>query len=130
MTVGHGWYVIILKRNNILNIMKEKNNPFSGIAKLLISLGLVMIIAKLDLFKMGPISDYLTWEMLLIFFGIFNLLNLDLVFSVLLFAAGFWFLMPEMSIQLSPFYKEIFWPAVLVLAGIAFMIRPFTKSLK
>jgi hypothetical protein len=130
MTVGHGWYVIILKRNNILNIMKEKNNPFSGIAKLLISLGLVMIIAKLDLFKMGPISDYLTWEMLLIFFGIFNLLNLDLVFSVFLFAAGFWFLMPEMSIQLSPFYKEIFWPAVLVLAGIAFMIRPFTKSLK
>jgi hypothetical protein len=110
--------------------MKEKNNPFSGIAKLLISLGLVMIIAKLDLFKMGPISDYLTWEMLLIFFGIFNLLNLDLVISVFLFAAGFWFLMPEMSIQLSPFYKEIFWPAVLVLAGIAFMIRPFTKSLK
>jgi hypothetical protein len=110
--------------------MKEKNNPFSGIAKLLISLGLVMIIAKLDLFKMGPISDYLNWEMLLIFFGIFNLLNLDLVFSVFLFAAGFWFLMPEMSIQLSPFYKEIFWPAVLVLAGIAFMIRPFTKSLK
>jgi hypothetical protein len=38
--------------------------------------------------------------------------------------------MPEMSIQLSPFYKEIFWPAVLVLAGITFMIRPFTKSLK
>jgi hypothetical protein len=110
--------------------MKEKNNPFNGIAKLLISLGLTMIIAKLDLFKMGPLSDYFTWEMLLIFFGIFNLLNLDLVFSLLLFAAGFWFLMPEMSFQLSPVYKEIYWPAVLVLAGIAFMIRPFTKSLK
>jgi hypothetical protein len=110
--------------------MKEKNNPFNGIAKLLISLGLTMIIAKLDLFKIGSLSDYFTWEMLLIFFGIFNLLNLDLVFSLLLFAAGFWFLMPEMSVQLSPFYKEIYWPAVLVLAGIAFMIRPFTKSLK
>jgi len=110
--------------------MKEKNNPFSGIAKLLISLGLVMIIAKLDLFKMGPISDYMTWEMLLIFFGFFNLLNLDLIASLGLFAVGFWFLMPEMSFQLSPFYKEIYWPALMVLVGIAFMIRPFTKSLK
>jgi hypothetical protein len=110
--------------------MKEKNNPFNGIAKLLISLGIVMIVAKLDLLRLGSISDYFTWEMLLIFFGVFNLLNLDLVFSLLLFAAGIWFLMPEMSIQLSPVYKDIYWPAVLVLAGIAFMIRPFTKSLK
>jgi hypothetical protein len=110
--------------------MKENSNPFSAIAKLLISLGLVMIVAKLDLFKLGPISDYFTWEMLLIFFGIFNLLNLDLVFSLLLFAAGFWFLMPEMSIQLSPVYKQVYWPAIMVLAGIAFMIRPFTKKLK
>ena len=110
--------------------MKEKNNPFSGIAKLLISLGLVMIIAKLDLFKMGPISDYMTWEMLLIFFGFFNLLNLDLIASLGLFAVGFWFLMPEMGFQLSPFYKEIYWPALMVLVGIAFMIRPFTRSLK
>ncbi len=110
--------------------MKENSNPFSAIAKLLISLGLVMIIAKLDLFKIGPISDYFKWEMLLIFFGIFNLLNLDIVFSLMLFAAAFWFLMPEMSIQLSPLYKEIYWPAVMVLGGIAFMIRPFTKKLK
>lgn len=110
--------------------MKENSNPFSSIAKLLISLGLVMIIAKLDLFKIGPISDYFKWEMLLIFFGIFNLLNLDLVFSLMLFAAGFWFLMPEMSIQLSPLYKEIYWPAVMVLGGIVFMIRPFAKKLK
>ena len=99
-------------------------------AKLLISLGLVMIVAKLDLFGIGPVSDYFTWEMLLIFFGDFHLLNLELVSVVLLFAAGFWFLMPEMSVQLSPFYKEIYWPAVLVLAGMAFMIRPLTKSLK
>jgi hypothetical protein len=110
--------------------MKENSNPFSAIAKLLISLGLVMIVAKLDLLKLGTISDYFTWEMLLIFFGIFNLLNLDLVASLLLFAGGFWFLMPEMSVQLSPVYKEIYWPAIMVLAGIAFMIRPFKKKLK
>jgi hypothetical protein len=111
--------------------MKDKHsNPFAGIAKFLISLGLVMIIAKLDLLKLGDISDYFTWQMLLIFFGIWSLISLELVSAVLLFAVGFWFLMPEMSIQLTETYEKIYWPAVLVLAGLAFMIKPITKSLK
>jgi hypothetical protein len=122
---------IFLFCNNTYHVMKDHNsNPFNGIAKLLISLGLVMLIARLDLLKLGSPSDYFTWEMLLIFFGIFNLINLDLVFSVLLFAAGIWFLMPEMTLQLTPFYKSIYWPSVLVLVGLAFMLRPITKKLK
>jgi len=111
--------------------MKDTDkNPFIGIAKFLISLGLVMIIAKLDLFKLGEISDYFQWEMILIFFGIFSLISLEVVSSVILFAIGFWFLMPEMGIQLSPVYKNIYWPAVLVLVGLAFMVRPLTKKWK
>ncbi len=109
--------------------MKDKNsNPFVGIAKFLISLGLVMIVAKLDLLNLGEITDYFRWEMLLIFFGVFSLLGLELVSSVVLFAIGFWFLMPDMTVQLSPVYKNIYWPAVLVVAGLAFMIRPLTKK--
>ena len=108
--------------------MKDnQSNPFSGLAKFLISLGLVMLAAKTDLLGLGSTSDYFTWEMLLIFFGVFSLLSLELVSALLLFAVGFYFLMPEMNVQLSPFYREIYWPAVLVLAGIAFMIRPLTK---
>jgi hypothetical protein len=111
--------------------MKDTDrNPFVGIAKFLISLGLVMIAAKLDLFKLGPVSEYFTWEMLLILFGVFSLLSFELVSSVILFAIGFYFLMPEMSVQLSPFYKKIYWPSVLVLVGIAFLIRPLTRRLK
>ena len=97
-------------------------------AKFLITLGLVMIVAKLDLLNLGEISDYFKWEMLLIFFGIFSLLSLELVSAVVLFAIAFWFLMPEMSVQLSPIYKNIYWPAVLVLAGVAFMLRPLNKK--
>jgi hypothetical protein len=121
---------ILLKRKNISDVMKDHSNPFKGIAKFLITLGLIMIAAKTDLLGLGSISDYFRWEMLLLFFGLFNLLSLDLVGSVLLFAAGYWFLMPDMSVQLSPFYKTIYWPSVLVMVGIAYMIRPFTKSLK
>jgi hypothetical protein len=110
--------------------MKDHSNPFNGIAKLLITLGLIMIAARIDLLGLGSISEYYRWEMLLLFFGVFNLLNLDLVFSVLLFAAGLWFLMPDMSVQLSPFYKTIYWPSVLILVGFTYMIRPLTKRLK
>lgn len=110
--------------------MKDKHsNPFIGMAKFLITLGLVMIVAKLDLLNLGEISDYFKWEMILIFFGIFSLLGLELVSAVVLFAIGFWFLMPEMSVQLSPVYRSIYWPAVLVLAGVAFMLRPLKKQI-
>ncbi|MFZ2285791.1 MAG: hypothetical protein WAV93_02285 [Bacteroidales bacterium] len=111
--------------------MKEKNsNPFTGIAKFLITLGLVMITAKLDLLHLGEISDYFRWEMILIFFGVFSLLSLELVSAVVLFAIGFWFMMPDMSVQLAPVYRNIYWPAVLVLGGIAFMLRPMSKQFK
>jgi hypothetical protein len=111
--------------------MKERHhNPFAGIARFLISLGLLMIAAKTDLLSLGEISEYYRWEMLLIFFGVWSLLSLELVSAVVLFALGFWFLMPDMTVQLSPLYRQIFWPAVLVLAGVAFMIRPITKRKK
>lgn len=111
--------------------MKDKHeNPFVGIAKFLISLGLVMIGAKLDLLTLGDLSEYLRWEMLLIFFGVFSLLSLELVSAVVLFAIGFWFMMPDMSVQLSPVYKNIYWPAVLVAAGLAYMIKPLTSKRK
>ena len=111
--------------------MRDKDqNPFAGIEKFLIALGLIMIVAKLDLLKIGEISDYFTWQMILIFFGIWSLISLELVSAVLLFAAGFWFLMPEMNLQLSETYSKIYWPAVLVLTGLAFMIKPLFSKLK
>ena len=111
--------------------MKDKNkNPFIGIAQFLISLGLVMIVAKLDLLRLGDIPEYFRWEMILIFFGIFSLIGLELVSAVILFAIGFWFLMPDLTLQLTPVYKNIYWPAVLVLAGVAIMLRPLRKNFK
>ena len=111
--------------------MKDKHgNPFIGIAKFLISLGIIMIVAKLDLLKLGEISDYFTWQMLLIFFGLWSLISLELVSAVVLFAIGFWFLLPDMNVQLTETYEKIFWPAVLVLAGVAFMIKPLTSKFK
>ncbi len=68
--------------------------------------------------------------MILIFFGIFSLLSLELVSAVILFAIGFWFLMPEMSVQLAPVYRNIYWPAVLVLTGVAFILKPRKRIFK
>ncbi len=122
--------VIFDAKINSTDMKERHHNPFAGIARFLISLGLVMIAAKTDLLSLGDISEYYRWEMLLIFFGLWSLLSLELISAVVLFALGFWFLMPDMTVQLSPLYRQIFWPAVLVLAGVAFMIRPLTKRKK
>jgi len=111
--------------------MKEnQSNPFSGLAKFMIAIGLVMLAAKTNILGLGSQSNYFTWEMLLIFFSLIALMNFDLVASILLFAGGYYLLMPEMSVQLSPFYKQIYWPAVIVLVGLAFMLKPLTNKLK
>ncbi len=111
--------------------MKDnQSNPFSGLAKFLIAIGLMLLAAKTDILGLGSPSNYFTWEMLLMFFGLIALMNFDLVASILLFAGGYYFLMPEMTVQLSPFYKQIYWPAVIVLVGIAFMLKPLTNRLK
>jgi len=109
--------------------MKEKHgNPFTGIAKFLISLGIVMFVAKLDLLGLGDIPEYFSWQMLLIFFGVWLLLSFKFVSAVIFFAIGFWFLMPDMAIQLTESYKKIYWPVVLILCGVAFMLKPLAKS--
>jgi len=111
--------------------MKEHNkNPFVGIAKFLISLGLAMLIAKLDLLQLGSLTEYYRWEMILVFFGVWSLVSLEFVSSVILFAVGIYFLMPDMHTQLAPVYKQIYWPVVMVLAGVAFMLRPLVKRFR
>ncbi len=110
--------------------MKQRyHNPYTTLAKFLIALGLVMIIAKLDLLHIGEISDYFSWQMLLLFIGTYALLSFELVTAVLLFAIGIWFLMPEMNLQLSEPYRKIYWPAILVLTGLAFIIGGLIKRL-
>lgn len=102
----------------------DEPNGLIGLGKFFIAVGLVLLGVRLDILGLGEPHEYYRWQMLFLFFGLMALLNLKLVFSLILFAIGFYFLLPEMAIQIPPIVRTIFWPSLLVLAGIDFILRP------
>jgi hypothetical protein len=102
----------------------NETNGLIGLGKFFIVVGLVLLGIRLDILGLGEPHSYLRWEMIFLFFGIMALINLKLVFSLIMFAIGFYFLLPEMSIQIPEIVKTIFWPSMLVLAGLDFILRP------
>jgi hypothetical protein len=102
----------------------NEKNALSGLGKAFIALGLVLLGIKLDLLGLGAPVEYYKWEVVVIFFGLIALFNLNVVFSVILFAVALYFLLPEMALKVPDIVKTIFWPSMLVLAGLEFMLKP------
>lgn len=95
----------------------------------LISLGLALIVVRLDLLGLGEPYNYFNWKMLLILFGVWSLISFELLAAVVLISLGVWFMLPDIMPELSGSYRQIYWPAVLVLAGIAVIVKPLLKKL-
>lgn len=102
---------------------QDEKNALSGVGKAFIALGLVLLGIKLDLLGLGSPSEYFRWEMIFAFFGILALFNLNLFLSVIFFALGAYFLMPDLNYEIPLILKQIFWPSLLVLAGLEFMLK-------
>lgn len=105
-------------------------NPVRGLGIFLISLGLFMMVAMLDLLKLGDPRDYFKWELLLIFIGLWSLLDGKIVGAILATAAGVWFLQDEMMYEFNHTVEILYWPGVIILVGIVFIISSFNRRLK
>lgn len=101
---------------------KSNRNPLLGFGLFLIALGLMLLAATFDVLGWGSMHAYFRWEMLLVFFSLIMFLNGNLTGGVILLAAGTWFLLPEIYIETPELVRVGFWPAVLVLTGITFLI--------
>jgi hypothetical protein len=101
---------------------RHNRNSFRGFGVFLIVLGLMMLAATTDVLGWGDIDEYIRWEMLLLFIGMIMLLQGNFTGSVVLIAIGIWFMLPDL-LPFTPEYVRVgFWPAVLVLAGITYLI--------
>jgi hypothetical protein len=100
----------------------REHHPQVGIGLFFIVLGLALLVATNDLLNFGSISNYFTWETAIIFVGVLLLVNLNFVGGTLLIAGGIWFLLEHQYIEMPAIIKTIYWPAVIVLLGISFII--------
>jgi hypothetical protein len=108
----------------------KEHHPRMGIGLFFIVLGLALLVATNDLLNLGSVSSYFTWETAMVFIGVLLLLNLQFTGGLLLIAGGTWFLIENNSFATPEFLKIFYWPAVIVLIGVSFILSSFFKRKK
>jgi hypothetical protein len=115
-------------REKYFHHLKEReHHPRVGIGLFFIVLGIALLIATNDIFNLGSVSRYFTWETLLVFIGVLLLLNLHFTGGVLMIAGGIWFLLDDIFVVTPQIINTIYWPAVIVLIGLSFILSSFLK---
>ncbi|MDX9929848.1 MAG: hypothetical protein RBS37_08390 [Bacteroidales bacterium] len=104
------------------NHNEKKSNPFMHFGFMLIALGLILLAATLDLFGWGSMHAYVRWEMLPVFIGLNMLFKGNFTGAILLLALGAWFMLPDIWPGKPEMIRVAFWPAVLILTGITFLL--------
>jgi hypothetical protein len=118
---------LIMKDREINYQKHREHHPQIGIGLFFIVLGLALLVATNDMLHLGSVSEYFTWETAMVFIGMLLLLNLQFVGGILLIAGGSWFLMDNYFGAIPEFIKIIYWPGVIMLLGIAFILSSIFK---
>jgi LiaF transmembrane domain len=115
-------------RQRDYNLQRHReHHPQISIGIFFIVLGLALLVATNDWLHLGDIKEYFTWETALIFIGALLLLNLHFVPGLLMMACGAWFLIDNFYGEIPVLIKTIYWPAVIVLIGLSFILSSLFK---
>ena len=106
----------------------REHHPQVSIGLFLIVLGLALLVATNDMLHLGNVKDYFTWETVLIFIGAFLILNLRFVGGLVMIALGSWFFIQNHDYQLPQIVKTLYWPAVVILIGLGFIISSLFRG--
>ena len=119
-------HFIMKERDHNLQRHRE-HHPRIGIGLFFIVLGLALLVATNDWLHLGDVKDYFTWQTAMIFVGVLLVLNLQFVPGLLLMAGGAWFLIDDFYGEVPALIKTIYWPAVIMLIGISFIITSLIR---
>lgn len=118
-----------MKNNDHFLKSQREHHPQVGIGIFLIVLGLALLVATNDMLGLGNVKEYFTWETALVFIGALLLLNLHFTGGLILIAIGVWFFIEHMDYEIPEIIRTIYWPAVIVLAGLGLIISSLFKKL-
>ena len=109
---------------------KKDFNPLWGIGSFLIAFGLLMGVVMMDLLNFGEPSDYIKWQMLLVFIGVLSLFNGKIGEALILFAVGFYFLLPDLDLILPDFIDNFYWPVAIIIVGLGLIFSGLIRKLR
>jgi hypothetical protein len=112
------------------HLREREHHPRVSIGLFFIVLGVALLVATNDLLHLGSIHSYFTWETAMIFVGVLMLLNLHFTGGVLLIAGGIWFLKDHIMSISPETFNTFYWPAVIGIIGLSFILSSFFKRNK
>ena len=119
-----------MSRRDYEHLNNREHHPRVGIGLFFIVLGIALLIATNDVFHLGSVSSYFTWQTAMIFIGFLLLLNLQFIGGIMLIAWGIWFLRDQIFVFSPEIFRTFYWPAVIGLIGLSFIISSFFKRNK
>jgi len=108
----------------------KEHHPQVGIGLFFIVLGLALLVATNDLLSLGSVKNYFTWQTAMVFIGALLLVNMNFTGGLLLVAGGVWFLLEDLYVVVPEIVKTVYWPAVIMLLGLSFIISSVIKRKK
>jgi hypothetical protein len=116
-----------MRHREINNLREREHHPMVSTGLFFILLGVSLLVATNDLLNLGSISRYFTWETAMLFVGVLLLLNLHFTGGILLIAGGLWFLKDNFFLVSPEIINKFYWPAVIALIGLSFILSSFFK---
>jgi hypothetical protein len=116
-----------MRHRDFRHTNEREHHPRISIGLFFIVLGAALLIATNDLLNLGSISRYFTWETVLLFIGVLLLLNLQFTGGLIMIALGVWFLRDEIFIFSPEAFNIYYWPAVIALVGLSFIVSSLFK---
>ena len=104
--------------NSTENHNNHKSKKRSILGLVFITIGSALIAKKMNILPDNVTDVLISWQMLLIAIGAFNIfINKKLSTGLILISLGVFFILPKMFVI--PFdVKEMFWPAIFVVIGV------------
>lgn len=102
--------------------MERRGNRRFYLGVILIGVGAVLILERLNILPWGLSDLLVSWQMLLIAIGVISIMNGKQTGGIVLIGVGAFFILPEL-IDVPREVKRMYWPAILVLIGVALIRR-------
>lgn len=101
---------------------RGNNNKRFYFGIILIVVGCIMILEKLNLIPESVSDLLISWQMLLVGIGVLSLIGGNRTGGTILIVVGAFFMIPEL-ITVPHEIRKIYWPLILVAIGVALLLR-------
>jgi len=109
------------------NSYPSRNNKSLGFGLVLMLVGALFLAFNFNFITFPLNTVIFSWQMLLIFIGAINLYKAKVIPGVILVFVGSFFIIPKIFPEINEQFIHIYWPVLLIAAGIVILLQRIIK---